>query len=329
MSRLIPRFAHRWFHYWVARRIPPKNHYLLGNRHAFVFPTKSGMGLLATIALLWLLGTNYENNFVLAIAFFLLSLFIVAIFATFFNLIGVQIKAVGSTAGFVGETGDIKLIFSRDSRRQHESLVVKWPNGKPQTVSLADDSTALIELSAPLTQRGYYNPGRLLIRSVFPLGIIQVWSHLDFDTPILCYPRPIYANLQLSDQIASEDNPEEETTVNAKAGSDEFAGIREYTPGDPLRQIAWKSLARGQGLSTKQYDDYHAERLWLDWDQLTGLDTETRLSQLCAAALTMSQRDCDYGLQLPGHTIPPGNGETHLHSVLSALALFRAPGSAT
>ena len=51
-------------------------------------------------------------------------------------------------------------------------------------------------------------------------------------------------------------------------GQDDFAGLRKYQPGDSLRHVAWKAVARGQAVMTKQFSGLAAGELWLDWDSL-------------------------------------------------------------
>ena len=106
------------------------------------------------------------------------------------------------------------------------------------------------------------------------------------------------------------------------AGHEEFAGLREYIPGDSLRTIDWRAMARGQGLATRIYEDYSSQFFWLDWMQFEGVSREARLSRLCSCVLKQAEGPIDYGLRLPTGDIQPGQGEQHQLRVLEALALF-------
>jgi uncharacterized protein (DUF58 family) len=105
-------------------------------------------------------------------------------------------------------------------------------------------------------------------------------------------------------------------------GSDDFAGLRNYHPGDSLRHVHWKALARQQGMLTKQFGGDRSEELWLDWQVLHGNDTETRLSILTRWIITAERDGLCYGLRLPGTVIPPGHGPAHRHRCLEKLALY-------
>jgi uncharacterized protein (DUF58 family) len=51
------------------------------------------------------------------------------------------------------------------------------------------------------------------------------------------------------------------------AGEEEFNMLRAYRAGDAPRQIAWKALAREQGLLTKEFSAMASSELWIDWEE--------------------------------------------------------------
>ena len=55
--------------------------------------------------------------------------------------------------------------------------------------------------------------------------------------------------------------------------------------------------------------------------QAGSLDTEARLSRLCAWLLQADKLGLSYGLRLPGLQIKPSSGEAHKRQCLEALAL--------
>ena len=111
-------------------------------------------------------------------------------------------------------------------------------------------------------------------------------------------------------------------------GTDDFIGLRPYHTGDPRRDIAWKVLAREQGLQVKQFSGSAQTELWLDWEDplITKYEmkTERMLSQLTRWVLDAEVRGLSYGLRLPGKTIMPASGDLHQHKCLETLALFES-----
>lgn len=310
----------QWFGQWLKRRIPPQKKQTLSHRNIFILPTRSGVGFVLLCFLLWLLGTNYQNNLIIAIAFLLLSVMLVCILHTYANLSGLTITVSHTHGNPVGQTGNVQLFISRDHARQHESLCLYFDKALPSYCDLVDAKTAEVGVNVLLTHRGWFSPPRLRVRTSFPLGLIVAWSSLDMDTAIIAYPEPIEGNA--TSDSASQHNDDKQEVAAIHHGQEEFAGLRDYEAGDPIKHIAWRSLARGQSLATKLYDDYASQQLWLDWQAYAGLDREARLSRLCEKALTLSQSDVIFGLALPNQTIKPAQGEQHLSNVLKALALF-------
>jgi len=106
----------------------------------------------------------------------------------------------------------------------------------------------------------------------------------------------------------------------------EFEGVRAYQRGDPLKLVVWKQVARSQARGSDELvsrDAQQAQRLelWLDFALAGNLDTEHKLSRLCAWVLQADRLGGDYGLRLPGVEIKPACGEAHKRRCLEALAL--------
>lgn len=310
---------------WLKRRIPRQVTHRLQHRNIFILPSKTGLGFSLLIFLLWLLGTNYQNNLVLAIAFLLLALIIVCIHHTYAYLAGLQITVARTYPGFVGQAGAVDLVIKRLNTRYYESVELDWFNGDPIHFSLIEKSQIEVSLAIPLLHRGWFQPERLKISTRFPLGLITAWSYLDFDAPILTYPKPVQSAVEPVQQLLDDTNDLEHQTL--ASGHEEFAGLRDYQDGDSLRNIDWRVMAKGQGLATRVYEDYVSQRYWLDWQQFEGMSREARLSRLCACvleqeALAKHNSGLIYGLRLPGQTIEPSYGEQHKNTLLEALALF-------
>ena len=298
-------------------RYPVSTRQSFNRRNLFIFPSPNGLWFLALDALLWLVGTNYENNLILMLAFLLTTLFITTILHTFANLTGLTIELMNVKPAFGGDDAEVTLRISKQGKRGRENVHLGWPRGNTVVVDLVDKDEALVTLFVPTQGRGWFNPGRLMIETFYPLGIMRCWSWPDLDCRILVYPRPISAGPLPATATAAEEG--EQVLAH---GADDFAGYRNYQLGDSLRDVAWKHYARGVGLYAKDYVAYADTRLWLEWDALPGMDREARLSRLCYWALQASSANKDYGVRLPGAEVQPSSGFHHKMEVLKTLALF-------
>ena len=173
-------------------------------------------------------------------------------------------------------------------------------------------------MSVRAPTRGVLNPGPLRIHSDYPLGLFQVGSRIDPDLELIIYPRPLAGKGDLVDARS----PEGDEVAFSAQGSDDFQGLKGYTPGDSLQRISWKASSRGQGLFTKDFTGRHRSAVILDWHSLGTPDPEDKLSLLCHMVLKAYQNDVSYGLKLPGSSIQPGKGRGHRNRCLKALALF-------
>lgn len=303
---------------WLERRIPAARSVTLDQRRIFIFPSLPGLFFLLLLLLILLTAINYQNNMAYAVAFLLATLFIIAILHTYANLAGLSLHAVSATSAFPGQQSEFTLRLERGRRASHFGLRLAWPGGSDTQVSLVDRDSAELALFVPVGTRGWHHPGRLLLESSYPLGLLRCWTWVDLDLRALVYPQPLASSVLPG---GSSERPEGATVP--VSGSDDFHGFREYRRGDSLRQVYWKGLARGLALQTKHYAAFADHSAWLDWEAFPGIPVEQRLSHLCYWALQYERGGEDYGLRLPGTEIAPARGEAQLARVLTALALFR------
>lgn len=318
--RFANRIAAFWqarFSRWVDRRIPPTRQIVLGLQNIFIIPNKQGLGFFFVLILMFIGAINYEANLAFALVFLLVGLFLLSILYTFRNLDGLHLAAVPGAAVFAGDMAEVTLIVNRHGRRTYESVQLGFPQARKQLVDLIKSREERIGLFVPATKRGYLSPGRLVVETVFPFGICRAWSLIDFKLHCLVYPKPVECDL---DWLLSNQMHTGSTTL--VRGGDDFNSLREYQRGDPLKHVAWKNFARGQGMLIKEYASTMDQKVWLRWDMFPELDTEARLSRLCWCVIRLDESGLDFGLEVPGTTIKPSRGPDHYQRMLETLALF-------
>jgi len=303
---------------WLDESSPPANSVTLNQRKIFILPTRQGVYFALLVCAMVIAGINYQNSMVFALAFLLLSLFMVGILHTYRNLSGLTLVAGTARPTFAGDDAEFTVVLKRLGSRTYESLQIGWNAEMLATADLIENEECRARSFISATKRGRLNPGRLLIQTFYPLGLFRAWSWVDLDMSTIVYPRPIAGGEIQSSSATSE----EEGELVLRDGAEDFYGLREYQPGDSIRHIAWKAYARSDKLMTKQYAAYADKRVWLDWEQFAGIDVEYRLSHICHWVLALNSTNDEYGLRLPGVEIQPGRGDSHRDGVLKALALF-------
>ena len=303
---------------WLDRRAPPAREVLLQQRNVYIMPSAQGYAFLLLLLALLVAGINYENNVVFAFTFLLGGLFVVAVLHTYANLAGLRVSGRSPAPVFAGERAAFGVCFRDAAGRPHDAIEACWRDADRADARIAAHNEDTIILHLPVASRGWFRPGRIRLRSFYPLGLLRAWSWVDLDLACLVYPRPAVAGA-----LPSEAGRGDEGVPASDPGSEDFSGFRRYQPGDPLRHVSWRTLAKGQPLQTREYLAYADRSVWLDWGQTSGAGgIEERLSLLCRWVLELHRLQSPFGLSLPGVRIEPSAGDAHRDRALCALALF-------
>lgn len=307
---------------WIARRSPKAKAVTLQHKSIYVLPTRQGLVFSLILIAMWLLGTNYENNLILGTTFLLISIFIVSILYTYRNLSGLHVKPLTAQAVFAGEQAEFMISVGSPDGATFENIRVSLnPNTSAinanAIVDLVDAKEQKIIVRALSHKRGWLEPGRILVETNFPLGLMRAWSWVELDMRALVYPKAIECELAPLSQSSDHSG-----NLITRDNAEDFDGLTPYRPGASLALVAWKHYARGAGLHTKEYVGYQSHDIWLDWNSLKGLDTEARLSRLSYWVIQLSKTSGLYGLRLPNQTLALGSGFQHQQALLRALALY-------
>ncbi|HTS52456.1 MAG TPA: DUF58 domain-containing protein [Burkholderiales bacterium] len=284
----------------------------------YILPTRAGV-LFGVTVLVMLFGCiNYNLGLGYLLTFLMSGVGIASILHTFRNLARLQLKPGRPDPVFAGGEALFPVLVANPDAITRRSIGMTGAGREPVFVDVGPGQTATVHIGMPTAQRGRLRLEGLRALTTFPLGLFHAWSTVDLDMHCLVYPRPEPGRVSLPGPRAG--NAE---GLETGQGQNDFAGLRKYQAGDSLRHVAWKALARGQPVMTKQFSGLAAGELWLEWDDLpTSLRLEERLSRLTRWVLEAARAGHPYGLRLPSLVIPPGAGQAHDQQCLTALALF-------
>lgn len=185
--------------------------------------------------------------------------------------------------------------------------------------------SSVVQVAFSPLQRGLHRLPTLTAETRFPLGTFRVWTVWRPAAQILVYPVP-----ELGAPPLPVGEPRSGSASAARAQTTgEFDGVRGYRRGDPIKLVVWKKAAKTDdniasetgGLIVRDTQQADSHELWLDFQQAASVDTEHKLSRLCAWVLQADKLGLDYGLRLPSVAIQPSSGEAHRRQCLEALAL--------
>ena len=305
---------------WIFRAASPETPPVtLSQRRIFILPTKMGYLFGGTVLVLLLSSINYALSLGFVLTFLLMSMAGVAMLHTWRNLAHLKLRPGRCDPVFAGELAHFGVTVETPSLTRF-SIALRQREGDPVYTDIMAREPAMIAIPAQTSTRGLLRCGRLEVFTRYPVGLFHAWSYIDFDLKVIVYPRPDPG--AGAPPRAGGSDVEEGIPV---PGDDEFNMLRTYRAGDAPKLIAWKALAREQGLLTKEFSATAAAELWLQWDEAPGGGVEAKISALTHWVLQAEEYGQAYGLRMPGVRIAPDRGDAHCRTCLETLALFEMP----
>ena len=295
----------------------------------FILPTRYGCAFALVLCAMLLGAVNYNNGLAYVLTFLLGSVALISMLHSHRNIAGLKLGVSAPKPAFAGSAARFYLSIDTRGQSARYALNVRYryhPEAADKLdgvhhMDLPADAVAREAIEAPAIERGLQPLGDVVLSTRFPFGLFRAWCRLKVGTECLVYPRPD-GRQPLPESAAAGIR---ESGLEG-IGRDDFAGFRDYVPGDSPRQIYWKAVAREQGLPVKLFSGANRGDLVLRFDEVTSTHVEARLSQLCRWVLDADAAGFRYGLSLPGVEIAPDSGERHRHACLKALALFAPRG---
>lgn len=312
---------------WMRRGSGPEAQPIrLPQRRIYVLPTATGWSLFITLAVMLIASLNYNLSLGYMLTFLLGGVFVVHMVQSWRALLGLEIALRPQGEVFAGGTAAFLVELRDDSGRERIGITVgpldeDHATGHHVSIDVAAHAMGSELLRLPAPRRGWHAVGRLRVECRAPLGWVRAWSYIEPDAQAIVYPQAI-------DSMAPPPapGPIADQGVSQRPGREEFAGLRSYQPSDSPRQIAWKQLARGGPMMSKQFVGGTGADLVFDWASLPAhMNPEMRLSQLTAWVVAARHRGLATTLRLPNRELGPGRTPRHHEACLQALALFGDP----
>jgi uncharacterized protein (DUF58 family) len=293
---------------------------ILASRRIYILPTRAGLGFGVLALVMLLAGLNYANSLALLLTFLLVATMLVGMHDCHATLRSLRILEVRTGECFARAPAALQLQLENAAPLPRLALQLECGNEAVPPFALAPASQRAVHCHFTPAQRGRERLPRVQLSSSAPLGLFRAWTWLHLETEVLVYPRPA-GTRALPHGAAVHVGLDQ----SGSSGEEEWSGLRPYQPADGLKRVAWKLVARGGPFLVAQYQGASGPSRQLDFAALADLDTEARLSQLCAWVLECDQSGAPYGLRLPGREIPLGAGPAQRRASLEALALFGGP----
>jgi uncharacterized protein (DUF58 family) len=347
------------------QRAPETGEVHLTQRRVYIVPSSPGFAWVLMLGLIFIGSINYNLSLGFGLTFLLAACGVVDMHLSFRNLAYLDLSPGRCPSVFAGEqaTFEVHLANRRnydrfaiwlnfddpdtetpantnadkrtDARQPantanapddiHSSRPASAAHHPAQACDIAANDRTTVVLSTPAQRRGYLQAPRIRLQAHFPLGLLRTWAYWRPAMRVLVYPWPEVDAPALPHTGTSRANG------RGNAGQDDFAGVRHYQAGDPLKHLAWRQIARldpelGGQLVSKQFEGGGDSDLLLDFASLpTHLGLEEKLSRMTRWVLEAERLGAPYAFRLGSVEIDSANGEAHLHACLQALALYQLP----
>ena len=294
----------------------------MSQRALFILPTRFGVMFAVTALAIYILGTNYQNNLVLLLAYGMASLLVASMWLTHRNLQGLELLGGPLALGEVGGSVPLTITLTRTQPCRALDLTL---SGCQLHLPLVDEAPQTLTLAVNGPRRGRLLLSRLRVESRYPLGLFRCWSLVDLQLEAWLAPAPRHGVLRDSSDSSDNGQQAEQGRGEVAAGMGDFAMLRPHQPGDPLGRIAWKQLAQGRGMLVKAFSEPRHEQTRLSLQRAVGADLEQRLAVLAWWSADYAKRGVPFTLELSGTALGPDTGPSFLQRCRMALARYGAP----
>ena len=305
-------------------------------------------GVLYVLVTLFLAvgAVNSQNNLLFAALGLAIGGLLVSGVLSGASLLGVTVSrertlsaAVGRPLSITYALGNSNRVFPSfglnicEWRSASSGARANWPARVPEPRAFAAHIGPRRSVTAAATvipfRRGRVELTAVRIWSTFPFGLARKSVTFDVAQSFIVHPLELRLRAGLVSRLTSRAPMGRGAERNPGAG-DEIYGIREYTPGDSPKRIAWRRSARTGEVVVRQNSAPAPLKIWvllrLDPDpaaRAEPITTERAVALAAALVRELLEADVSVGLAVasPRVVIPPSSGRRHAERLLNELAV--------
>ena len=245
-------------------------------------------------------------------------------------------RVVHPTRVSAGQEARVELAVSNPARRSSPPVEARDPfdgGRRWARFAIAPLRPGEVRTSSyrlPSTRRGVYRLGPLELRLSDPLGLASSSRQTAVESSLTVHPR--YDLLPVRGVSSHRDYDRRLSNPLLGKGGTEFYMLREYVPGDDLRQVHWPTTARLDDLVIRQPESLRRGRLTVVADLRSGVVDDETVELVLSAAASLAMSGLRSGLQVrvvttagwdSGHGPGAGRGPAILDG-LAAAVIHRA-----
>ena len=281
------------------------------NKRIIIYPNLSGFTLGIFVFFCFLISVFYENNFALLISIIIFFIFFISIIVSNQNLDNLNL--ISEDFYLISENEKNNLVFEIFNNSENNKLNIdvfyeKKFNGNYNFKS----GTNTIKIEFVGEKRGIVNLDNIILKSVFPFGVINTRKKIRINKKIYIYPTPKNKYLD----IFAEFYPN-----NSAYDQDDLDSLDQYKIGDNLSKIAWKkTLQKGEKFVKKFISQKNDNQKTLDLDKYLEFDFEELLSAVAHIFISNYQMNNEISLKHKDKIFQLSSHESSLNEILKYLS---------
>ena len=233
-----------------------------------IYPNLPGFILGLFVFFCFLISIFYENNFALLISIVIFFVFFISIIISNQNLTKIEVTASNEILIPANEHSSINVNISNSSNAKKLNINYYLDNQFKGNTNF-EKGLGQLKIDYFKKTRGVFKINEIMIKSVFPFGIIKTKRKYQLNKDIYVYPAPKKNNLDILSRFNFD---------NFNGDQNEFEGIDQYKIGDSLSKIAWKkSILDKKFIKTFSNPNLNQEQV-LDLNDYDSIEFEQLLS---------------------------------------------------
>jgi uncharacterized protein (DUF58 family) len=223
------------------------------------------------------------------------------------------VERIVPPAGHPGDGRTMRLDVAADGRVELED---RLPTGlRPGSFSTAVTGDGHVEYEVEYARRGSHTVGPLTLRVTDPLGLLTRTYRYESTKDVLVYPTvtPITDGAPLARLVDQAGMPDRQA----------FDHLREYTPGDALRDVNWKTTAKYGDMVVTEYaaeDQGAVSVVGEATPDGSGANADAMASATASIVSYLLDMGIEVELVVPRGDLEAGLGDRQRQAALSLLA---------
>ena len=259
--------------------------------------TKSGYGFLGLIILFYFFSLVSQIGLLYFIMGIVLGCYVINLLGAFRSIKNLEVSLPESIKTVESKKISTSIGLKNWSLLQIGLIEITTQFGTLLKIkSVSGRSTVHISPDSIFEVRGIHKLSNLKVSSIYPFGFIRLSKSLNLKGRVVVYPAvyncPVPTAAGVGPVIGGKFSG-----LHKSAYGNDFAGVRPFQFGDPVKNIHWKNSTKGLGLMVKQFNEELSGRISFVIDNCAYpiTDKETTLDCAVRAAGSMIFSALDIG----------------------------------